>query len=192
MTAIADYTDHICGEAIGGATASPTATRRGWGDFAFELPAYALYPAGHGDACWGAFWSGAQQGTTASQLQSRPYEALMPYLVQLATVLSDETNFDEECSPPTPGAINRAFEYLIVTASSLYDYLPEGSLYPDGEGGIRVEWRYADRYVLLAVHPLDGRQDYIYHQQGSDKGNLVLVARSGSEELAGHLAWLQG
>ncbi len=72
--------------------------------------------------------------------------------------------------------------------------LAQGTLYPDGEGGLRIEWRSDDgeaaRYVLLTVHPSDERKDYIYHQQGSMRGDLQ--AEITADLLARRLGWLTG
>lgn len=55
--------------------------------------------------------------------------------------------------------------------------LPEGVLYPDGSGGLRVEFRTKigtseERYVLLNVHQDLSQQDFIYWQEGSNPGEL--------------------
>lgn len=108
---------------------------------------------------------------------------------QLVEVMADKDNFDEECLPPTERAINAALAFLGDAAMDLRTPLPEGALYPDGDGGLRIEWGQADRQVRLVIHHDSPSQDYIYHQERADYALEVNVS---AHQLAGWLRWLTG
>ncbi len=113
----------------------------------------------------------------APTLSARPdFRALVQ---QADAFLYDETNWDETSLCPTPRAVQTLFGLLADTAQA--NMLPPGKLYPDGEGGLRLEWRSftatnEETYLLLAIHASESSKDYIYHQRGSVKGKLEETA----------------
>jgi hypothetical protein len=113
---------------------------------------------------------------------------LRAFQAQADVLLGDDTNFDADSLHPTPRATEDTF--VLLRAASEKTRLLEGELYPDEKGGLRIEWRRAapERYLLLAVHASDARQDYLYYQSGAKRGELQ--AGVSSSLLADRSRWL--
>lgn len=94
----------------------------------------------------------------------------LPLVEMVREAMAEDYLWDADCIKPTHRAVE-AFDLLLTEAQASRP-LPCGIAYPNGEGGIRVEWRTADQsgYVLLSVHREKPEQDYIYRQQGSALG----------------------
>jgi hypothetical protein len=105
----------------------------------------------------------------------------------LFETISDENSFDDDCLVPTGRAVTATIDLLYRASRTMYSPLPAGVLYPDGDGGLRVDWESGDRQVRLVVHPSDPAQDYVYHQEGRD---YSLDAGVTPEMLRQQLAWL--
>ena len=87
-----------------------------------------------------------------------------------------------------PRALQVLFRLLASVAQETA--LPSGILYPDGNGGLRLEWRSLqntadENYLLLAVHASDTSRDYLYYQTGNVRGELKAFVSA--EALARHL-----
>jgi hypothetical protein len=113
--------------------------------------------------------------------------ALLAFVLQLRDLLSDETNFDSECLAPTERSIEATLSLLANAALELYAPLPEGVLYPDGDGGLRVDWKQDNRQLRLVIHRASPSQDYIYHQEGTEYG---LETNVSARQVAGWARWL--
>ena len=129
--------------------------------------------------------------TAAPENKTAPYlppakngaSALLPpdvqtFVRQADAFLSDETNWDDDCLRPTPRALQTLFHLLINAAQETA--LPSGILYPDENGGLRLEWRSLqntadEKYLLLAVHASDKSRDCLYYQTGNVRGDLEAV-----------------
>ncbi|WP_395091088.1 hypothetical protein [Armatimonas sp.] len=98
--------------------------------------------------------------TFAPRYQSA--SAKQDLIQQLLILLHDENNFDEECLSPTERAKER-----IISLLEVQNILPQGTLYPDGDGGLRVEWVCGQKQLSLAIHASDPIRDYLYHQEGT-------------------------
>lgn len=153
----------------------PRSTSSEWG-----RPAYALYSAER---------SATRQVTAAPRILEARQAAFLALAQQLSDLLTGETNFDEEYLPPTERAINAFLDLLGNAAIELYTPLPEGLLYPDGDGGLRVDWRQDNRQVRLVIHHASTSQDYVYHQERADYDLETSVT---ARRLAGWLRWLTG
>lgn len=143
-------------------------------------PAYAAYPDGTPHA---------HQATAAPRDMEARAAAFWALVQQLVDVMRDEDNFDEECLLPTERAIHAALVFLGDAAVELRTPLPEGALYPDGDGGLRIEWEQDERQIRLVIHRDSSSQDYIYHQERAD---YALEANVTAHQLAGWIRWLTG
>jgi hypothetical protein len=75
---------------------------------------------------------------------------------------------EEERNAETP-ITHRAFsdtKTLLEFARLVLGELPRTLLVPDGEGGIRIEWRRNDRSVRVIIPPRSGQTAYIYQRVG--------------------------
>lgn len=74
---------------------------------------------------------------------------------------------------PSDVAFDRAVELLVDASVTLsVDHsgrVPFGSVSPDFEGGLRIEWVRPDASVHLVLNR-DGNDEYIYHEQGEAFG----------------------
>jgi hypothetical protein len=66
-------------------------------------------------------------------------------------------------------------------------FLPDGDLYPDSEGGLRVEWEFDRREVRLIVHAHELGENYIYWQDGEEYNIVTPISVN---ILSGRLRWL--
>ena len=92
--------------------------------------------------------------------------------LNLEILLSDlgallrSVDYNEEFSKPTEYAINTAWS-LLVEANQIRGSLPLGTIYPDGTGGIRIEW-IREGIELRSIIPADDQgRGYIYHETGN-------------------------
>lgn len=143
-------------------------------------PAYVLYSAER---------SATRQVTAAPRAVEARQAAFLALVQQLSDLLTGDTNFDEEYLPPTERAINAALDLLGNAAIELHTPLPEGILYPDGDGGLRVDWQQGNRQVRLVIHHASTSQDYVYHQERTDYDLETSVT---ARQLAGWIRWLTG
>ena len=64
-----------------------------------------------------------------------------------------------------------------------------GTLYGDGEGGLRLEWVNGVRHLRLVIHWNSSVRDYLYHQEGNDYDVETDLSPA---NLGGWLRWLTG
>lgn len=128
-----------------------------------------------------------QQHTSAPRYQQAdPKIAFWNFIVQIGNQLRDKTNFDDECLEPTERAYERTFDLLQATP-----ILPSGTIYPDGDGGLRVEWAQGSKQLRLAIHHTDPVRDYLYHQEGiGNTAQYDIVPLTDSSMLSTWLFWL--
>lgn len=111
-------------------------------------------------------------------------------ICDFAEMMTD-SDWNEECLKPTL----RAQSELFALTDDAFRLLPMSlalsrpMLYPDGDGGLRLEWESGDRQIRLAIHRENGTHDYLYHQEGSQ---YALETPLTPTLLAGWLRWLLG
>ncbi len=77
---------------------------------------------------------------------------------------------DDDFQAPTESSVARMRGFLKNAAGLLKIAVPMGTVYADGDGGLRLEWIRPDRELRLIVSAsLQGRT-FIYHEQGDDYG----------------------
>jgi hypothetical protein len=113
--------------------------------------------------------------------------ALKSMLCDLENMLSESDAYDEDFIRPNETAFRRAHDFLMGSADLLSVACPLGSVFPDGDGGIRVEWRARQRHVRLIVPASADKAHYVYYQDGEYYDGEDDVAPS---RLAYYLTWL--
>ena len=109
----------------------------------------------------GGFVTNRHRTFAPRYLQTDPEAAAWDFFYQLNEMFHDSSYFDEECLIPSDRALGRMFELL-----SEAPFLPRGVVYPDGDGGLRLEWVQGNKQLSLAIHLSDPLRDYLYHQEG--------------------------
>jgi len=86
---------------------------------------------------------------------------------QLDALMQSE-DYDDEFHVPTGSAFSRMRGFLEGVSGHLKTALPLGTMYADGDGGLRLEWIRPDRELRLVVSASPEGRSYIYHEQGND------------------------
>lgn len=97
-----------------------------------------------------------------AKAQARLNTATTDLLLQLADAMQN----------PSDGvALSlRAADRVFRLLSDTLPHLPRnGDLYPDGDGGLRVEWEHKTRQIRLIIHASEEREDYLYWQEGRSR-----------------------
>lgn len=76
--------------------------------------------------------------------------------------------YDEDCIKPT----SYAFAHMrnLLTQACMYVCIgfPLGTAYPDGDGGLRVDWVHSEKELRLIVPSEESGRQYIWHMNGMD------------------------
>ena len=88
-------------------------------------------------------------------------------LGQLELIMKSE-DYDNDFLSPTESAAARMQKFLKEASDLLRIAFPVGTIYADGDGGLRLEWIRPDRELRLVVSALPQGRNYIYHEQGDD------------------------
>lgn len=118
--------------------------------------------------------------------QLAPKNELLAIHSDLIALRSEE---DEEdyIYKPTDYAFNTAVELLRVAYLGAGGDISRPAVTPDGEGGIRIEWRHLEREVRLICPAQSNQQPYIYFEVGD---NFKIVEDVNGNALASWLSWL--
>lgn len=82
-------------------------------------------------------------------------------MIDVLDSLQSDTDYDEDCPKPTP--------YAFQVARIMLDGCKvDGSVYPDGAGGLRVDWIVGDKELRLIIPAYRSIQGYIWHMQGNE------------------------
>jgi hypothetical protein len=98
------------------------------------------------------------------------------------------TEYDSNYQQPSRHAVMRTRRLLQDSAYNIGHDIPLGTLLPDGNGGIRIEWIRHTRELSLMVPNAPGGREYLYHEEGSIyKAEYDVTSRL----LAQWLEWLE-
>lgn len=86
-------------------------------------------------------------------------------LTDLATLLQGQ-DYSDEFIRPTHHAVVTAWTILSESGAAVPGLFPVGTVFPDGDGGLRVEWIRPKRELRLAVSAQPNGKAYIYHESG--------------------------
>lgn len=86
---------------------------------------------------------------------------------QLDALMQSE-DYDDEFHIPTGSASSRMRDLLEGASGHLRTALPLGTMYADGDGGLRLEWIRPDRELRLVVSASPEGRSYIYHEKGDE------------------------
>lgn len=88
---------------------------------------------------------------------------------KLDDLLNDD-DYDEDCLAPTKRIFDSVEKLLFEINNFLgYEMSIPNFIIPDGEGGIRIEWRLNNKHLRLV---LSGKQTYLYFEQ-NHKGHIL-------------------
>lgn len=93
--------------------------------------------------------------------------------------------YDEDYLEPSQNIIRQIAELLYIANTNLgYEMTLPKFVAPDGEGGIRIEWRLNDKHLRLV---LSEKRTYIYFEE-NHKGDVT--PKFGATQLIEKLRWL--
>ncbi len=93
--------------------------------------------------------------------------------------------YDEDYLEPSQNVIKQIAELLYIANTNLgYEMTLPKFIAPDGEGGVRIEWRLNDKHLRLV---LSEKRTYIYFEE-NHKGDVT--PKSGATQLIEKLRWL--
>jgi hypothetical protein len=108
-------------------------------------------------------------------------------LMAVKNMECEDSLYDEDYLKPTQFAFNelqRIFESVQLTISTS---LTLGAVYPDGDGGIRVEWIYGEREVKLIIKNESTDRHYLFFKRGKAYGGVYDITPTRVED---YLNWL--
>ncbi len=113
-----------------------------------------------------------------------PLQTMLDDLSECKTSPDYDTNYQQ----PTSYAVTRTQNLLQDSSAILGNDLPLGTLLPDGNGGIRIEWIRSVRELSVMVPAKADGKEYLYHEEDTDyKVEHNLTPHS----LAQWLRWLE-
>lgn len=101
--------------------------------------------------------------------------------------LMNQADYNDEFLRPTDEMIETAWKLLSSTTQHDIVNFPEGAVYPDGDGGIRIEWSQPPRDLRLTLLNDKSRRSYIYQEDGA---NYSVEYDISPKTLAYWLNWL--
>jgi len=117
---------------------------------------------------------------------------ILPEDAGLSTLLSDlaelfqRDDYDEDFVRPTVHALKTTWGLLATAGTKLGSGIPLGTIYPYGNGGLRIEWIGQEKELRLSISPTAGGQSYIYYEVGDRYDADYNVSAS---NLANWLRW---
>ncbi len=103
---------------------------------------------------------------------------LMRILSDLFAVISDADEFDEYFLRPTSYASISMWSMLCGASDYIKGGFPLGAVYPDGYGGLRIEWKNTDRIVRFIVPPSPDESSYLYHYSETGEDTVFSVTKA--------------
>lgn len=79
--------------------------------------------------------------------------------------LTESEDYNDDFLSPTESATSRVRELLTRAGASLNAAFPAGTIYADGDGGLRLEWTRPERELRFVVSASPQGRSYIYHEQ---------------------------
>jgi hypothetical protein len=114
-------------------------------------------------------------------------EALGVVIERLASLLEEEDTDEYGVLRPTEYAFTTTWNLLVAAAQDLAFPFPRAAVSTDSEGGIRVQWLRPERQVRMVIPSVEGKPQYIYHEERDDYDVESTVS---ARTLAGWLTWL--
>jgi len=96
--------------------------------------------------------------------------------------------YDADFLSPTSDAIARMRSLLEGASYFLRSAFPPGTIYADGNGGLRLEWIRPDRELRLVISASAQGRSYLYHEAGADYGADYAPS---ADKLGRRLNWLE-
>lgn len=103
-------------------------------------------------------------------VESTSRESVRPWIADLEYYSHADELYHDEFRKPTEYAFRRT-RYLLEKASIYLQLpLPEGTLFPDGDGGFRSEWSLNTRHLSLMIPYREHGKEYLYHEESEAYG----------------------
>jgi hypothetical protein len=110
-------------------------------------------------------------GSIAQEIRIEPTKATgLNDMFDQLDLLMKSGDYDDDFLSPTASAADRMRGLLEKSSVLLKIALPIGTLYADGDGGLRLEWIRPDRELRLVIAASPEGRNYIYHEDGSNHG----------------------
>lgn len=111
---------------------------------------------------------------TTSRIEEIQIEPVKPSglsdLLDQLDLIMEAKDYDDDSQPPTESSVVRMRGFLENANNLLKIAFPWGTIYADGDGGLRLEWIRPDRELRLIVSASPQGRSYLYHEQGDDYG----------------------
>ena len=120
------------------------------------------------------------------QIEPSKPNGLSDLLDQLDLLVEAE-DYDDDFRSPTESSVTRMRGFLEYAHGLLKIGFPVGTIYADGDGGLRLEWIRPDRELRLIVSASPQGRSYLYREQGDDYGADYAP---NADELGKWLNWL--
>jgi hypothetical protein len=125
--------------------------------------------------------------TTGVKRQIDSQMAFDNILWHMLEILNDERSAKLQGRLVTDRASVAVFS-LLISINEIYG-LVDGDIYPDGDGGLRLEFEHDVRQVRLSLHADDPREDYLYWEDGM---KYAIETPLCGAMVTGWLRWLRG
>ena len=128
---------------------------------------------------------------TTSKIEEIQLEPIKPSglsdLLDQLDLLVEAEDYDDDFRPPTESSVARMRDFLEGANGLLKIAFPAGTIYGDGDGGLRLEWIRPDRELRFVVSASPQGRSYLYHEKGDDYKADYAPSDS---ELSRWLTWL--
>lgn len=108
-------------------------------------------------------------------------------IADLQSLENDTEMYDEDCIKPTSYAFARMRELLTRSLGFILSTFPLGTVYPDGSGGMRIDWVHSEKELRLIVPSTESGRQYIWYLCGMEH---ALVEEVSAQTLGHWLNWL--
>jgi len=108
-------------------------------------------------------------------------------LSDMGGLLQQDSNYNDDFMKPTEYAFTTTWNLLDQASSIVEGLFPLGTVYPDGDGGLRVEWIRPQRELRLIIPSCEEERHYIYHESGAEYAADYNVS---AKSLGNWLNWL--
>jgi hypothetical protein len=107
----------------------------------------------------------------------------------LMKILTDDDEFDEHYLRPTSYACGAMLRLLVGANAHVLGGFPLGAIFPDGYGGLCLEWKFDSRMLRLIVPPSAEAPVYLYYYSPTEEDTNFVVD---VPLLGKRLNWLRG
>jgi hypothetical protein len=119
--------------------------------------------------------------------QRIPNDNLEKIVINLVALMNDTEEYNEDFLRPTAQVCQVMLQMLFEAKASMTLPFPLGAIYPDGDGGLRIEWDHDGRIVRFVVPAYPDVPPYLYHYSDTSEDTDFSVS---PKMLGERLAWM--